>query len=99
MFGLFLSAMVRAKRVYSFTVYLILYTISGMLESIHNKVSEFRLAAGLTQEELAQAVSVSRQTIIALEKGNYTPSILLALKLAGHFGVPVEKVFSLRYEK
>lgn len=53
----------------------------------------------VTQEELACAVGVSRQTIIALEKGNYTPSVLLALKIAGFFNVPVEKLFTISYEK
>lgn len=70
-----------------------------MPERIENKVSELRLKLGLTQEDLAQKVNVSRQTIIALEKGNYTPSILLALKIAGFFKVPVEKLFKITYEK
>lgn len=54
---------------------------------------------GVTQEELASNVSVSRQTIIALEKGNYTPSILLALKIASFFKMPVEKLFKISNEK
>ncbi len=53
----------------------------------------------MTQEELASEVNVSRQTIIALEKGNYAPSILLALKIARFFNVPVEKLFAISYEK
>ena len=53
----------------------------------------------VTQEDLASAVGVSRQTIIALEKGNYTPSILLALKIALFFKVPVEELFTILYEK
>lgn len=57
------------------------------------------MRSGATQEELACAVGVSRQTIIALEKGNYTPSVLLALKIAGFFKVPVEKLFTIAYEK
>ena len=52
-----------------------------------------------TQEDLASAVGVSRQTIIALEKGNYVPSLLLALKISHFFGMPVEKIFTLTYEK
>lgn len=70
-----------------------------MYGSIQNKVSEYRMNAEVTQEDLASAVCVSRQTIIALEKGNYTPSILLALKLAHFFKVPVEKIFTISYEK
>lgn len=70
-----------------------------MRESIANEVSKYRTQMGVTQEELASNVSVSRQTIIALEKGNYTPSILLALKIAGFFNMPVEKLFKISYEK
>ena len=70
-----------------------------MKEIIKNKVSELRLQNGVTQETLAEKMSVSRQTIIAIEKGNYTPSALLALKLAGYFNIPVENIFSIYYEK
>lgn len=70
-----------------------------MKESIKNEVSRYRAQAGATQEDLASKVNVSRQTIIALEKGNYTPSILLALKIASFFKMPVEKIFKISYEK
>jgi putative transcriptional regulator len=70
-----------------------------MSEHIKNEVGKLRMQLGATQEDLANKVSVSRQTIIALEKGNYTPSILLALKIAGYFKMPVEKVFTISYEK
>ena len=70
-----------------------------MRECIQNKVSEYRMNVEVTQEDLASAVGVSRQTIIALEKGNYTPSILLALKIALFFKVPVEELFTVLYEK
>ncbi len=70
-----------------------------MTECIKNEVSKLRVDMGVTQEDLAEKVNVSRQTIIALEKGNYTPSILLALKIAGFFKVPVEKIFKITYEK
>jgi putative transcriptional regulator len=70
-----------------------------MQEKIKNEVSKYRTEIGVTQESLASKVHVSRQTIIALEKGNYTPSILLALKIAGFFSVPVEKIFKISYEK
>lgn len=49
----------------------------------------------MTQEDLAAAVGVSRQTIIAMEKGNYTPSLMLALQLAQVFKVSVEDLFNL----
>ncbi len=70
-----------------------------MQETIQNEVSTYRNQMNVTQEELASKVNVSRQTIIALEKGNYTPSILLALKIAGFFKLPVEKLFKISYEK
>ena len=70
-----------------------------MAEYISNKVNKLRTEKNVTQEELADKVQVSRQTIIAIEKGNYTPSILLALKLAQFFNVPVEKIFTISYEK
>lgn len=72
---------------------------NDMQEKIKNEVSKYRTDMGLTQEDLASKVNVSRQTIIALEKGNYTPSILLALKIAGFFKMPVEKIFKISYEK
>ena len=62
--------------------------------NVTNCVQSFRTKAGMTQEELAKAVGVTRQTVIAIEKGNYTPSVLLALNIAGHFGVSVEAVFN-----
>ncbi|OGZ00977.1 MAG: transcriptional regulator [Candidatus Liptonbacteria bacterium RIFCSPLOWO2_01_FULL_45_15] len=70
-----------------------------MKESISNQVYELRTKANATQEELAEAVGVTRQTIIAIEKGNYIPSVLLALKIAKFFKKSTEEVFSIKYEK
>lgn len=80
-----------------------------MKESILNQVYELRTKAEVTQEELAEAVGVTRQTIIAVEKGNYTPSVLLALKIAKFFSAKgesapggkkaVEDIFQIKYEK
>ncbi len=47
----------------------------------------------MTQEELAEKTDVSRQTIIAIEKGNYSPSVLLAMRIAKSFKASVEEVF------
>ena len=66
------------------------------MESVVNKVYSLRTARGMTQEDLAAKAEVSRQTIIAIEKGNYTPSVLLALKIARIFKAPVEDIFSIR---
>ena len=68
-----------------------------MLETVENTIENLRRDKGLTQEELARVVGVTRQTIIALEKGNYTPSVLLALKIARFFCIPVEKIFIIKF--
>jgi putative transcriptional regulator len=60
-----------------------------------NAVRKYRTQETLTQEELAAQVSVSRQTIIAIEKGGYTPSVTLALKLAQALNTSVESLFWL----
>ena len=64
-----------------------------MAEYVKNTLLSYRTKSGVTQEEFAQSVGVSRQTIIAIEKGHYTPSVLLALKIARHFDVRVEDIF------
>lgn len=66
-----------------------------MRAHVRNRVQQLREDADVTQEELAGRIGVSRQTVIAIEKGNYTPSVLLALKLAKYFKRPVEDIFSL----
>jgi putative transcriptional regulator len=60
-----------------------------------NTVRDRRVLAHMTQEQLAGAVGVSRQTIVALEKGSYTPSALLALRIARTFGLVFEDVFDI----
>ena len=70
-----------------------------MSEYISNEVNKLRTDKDVTQEKLAEMLQVSRQTIIAIEKGNYTPSILLALKISKFFNLPVEKIFKISYEK
>lgn len=58
-----------------------------------NRLEELRRQRGITQEELADVLSVSRQTIGSLENGRYNPSILLAFKIANYFRVTIEEVF------
>ena len=58
-----------------------------------NKIKVFRAMHNTTQEELANKLEVSRQTIIAIEKDKYDPSLKLALKIAKFFEVPVEELF------
>lgn len=61
--------------------------------TVKNLIKDRRTAAGMTQEELAAEAGVTRQTIIAMEKGNYTPSVLLALRLARTLKCTVEDLF------
>jgi len=63
---------------------------------IQNSLKQFRETKNLTQEDLAAIANVSRQTIIAIEKGNYEPSLGLAMKLAKYFKVTVEELFVLK---
>jgi len=58
-----------------------------------NRLEEFRIRNGWTQQELADRVDVSRQTIISLESGRYNPSILLAFRLARLFQMQIEDLF------
>lgn len=58
-----------------------------------NNLEALRKEKGLKQDELADVLEVSRQTIISLEKGKYNPSIVLAFKIARFFGVKIEDVF------
>ena len=64
-----------------------------------NRLEELRKARGVRQEELALIMEVSRQTIGSLENGRYNPSIILAFKLAGFFGVTIEELFIYEEEK
>lgn len=63
-----------------------------------NRIKVERAEKGVTQQQLADAVGVSRQTIVAIEKGRFLPSTPLALKIARYFSRPVESVFILEEE-
>lgn len=64
-----------------------------MKDYVSNNVGTLRKEKNITQEEFAQAIGVSRQTVIAIEKGNYVPSLLLGIKIAQYFDKKVEDVF------
>lgn len=66
---------------------------------MENRLKELREECNLTQEELASKVGVSRQTIISLEKGRYSPSLILAFKLAKVFNLKIEEVFIFEMER
>ena len=62
---------------------------------IRSFVRQHRLSSGMTQQELADRVGVTRQTVLSIEKGKYTPSVALALGLAEIFDVSVETLFQM----
>lgn len=66
---------------------------------LKNKVREYRLKKGMTQQQLADAVHVSTRTIISLEQGKYNPSIMLAYRLAVEFGTTIEDLYCLEENK
>ena len=61
---------------------------------MENTIKVLRATKGITQEDLAQALGVSRQTINAIEKGKYNPSLDLAFKLAEYFETSIESIFT-----
>lgn len=66
---------------------------------MENRISELRKARKLTQQELADELMVTRQTIISLENGRYNASLLLAHKIAVYFGMTIEEVFIFSKEE
>ncbi len=64
-------------------------------ESVHNRLVVLRAERGLSRQELADALGVHYQTVGYLERGDYNPTIALALRIADYFELPVEAVFSL----
>lgn len=67
-----------------------------MSEQVHNRLAMVRAERKVSRQSLAEAVGVHYQTIGYIERGQYNPSLDLALKIAEFFGLPVEALFSLR---
>ncbi|MEC8449584.1 MAG: helix-turn-helix transcriptional regulator [Pseudomonadota bacterium] len=67
-----------------------------MNEDLDNHIHKLRLQHKISQQELADAIGVSRKTISTVETGRFTPSVVIALKIAGYFAIPVEQVFALK---
>lgn len=65
---------------------------------MRTKIAQYRRERQITQEELARAVKVTRQTIISIENGRYTASLPLAFRLARYFGVSIEDLFIFEEE-
>ncbi|MGI8310036.1 MULTISPECIES: helix-turn-helix transcriptional regulator [Saccharopolyspora] len=66
-----------------------------MSETIYNRIAMLRAERGISRRQLSEALGVHYQTIGYLERGEYSPSLHLALRIAEHFEVPVEVVFSI----
>ena len=64
-------------------------------ERVHNRLAVLRAERGLSRHDLAAAIGIHYQTVGYLERAEYSPSLQLALRLAGFFGLPVEAIFSL----
>lgn len=64
--------------------------------NIHNRIAVFRAERGLSRRDLADAVGVNPQTIGYLERGDYNPSLELAMTIAAQFDVPIEHLFSFQ---
>ena len=67
--------------------------------ALHNRLKEHRARLSINQSELGRMAGVSRQTISLIERGDYSPSVALALKLARIFEVPVEEIFELEEDE
>jgi len=67
-------------------------------DKLQNRIQDLRKARKITQSELADAVNVTRQTIISLENGRYNASLILAHKIAQFFGISIEDVFIFNEE-
>ena len=63
---------------------------------LYNRIALFRTERGVSRRELAEAVGVNNQTIGYLERGDYKPSLELAMKIAAYFGMPIELLFSFK---
>jgi len=69
-------------------------TGNQLVKKMKNNIKVLRAEKGITQEELAKALRVTRQTIIAIENGRYDPSLPLAFKISGFFSKKIEEIFS-----
>lgn len=66
---------------------------------LYNRLKEYRAKIGVNQQEMGRLVGVSRQTISQIERGDYSPSVTLAIKIARTFGVSVEDIFNYTEEE
>lgn len=67
-----------------------------MNKDLDNHIHKLRLRHKISQQELADVIGVSRKTISTVETGRFTPSVVIALKIAAYFAIPVEQIFTLK---
>lgn len=70
--------------------------MAGAPDTVYNRIAMLRAERGISRRELAESLGVHYQTVGYLERGEYSPSLHLALRIADHFGVAVEVVFATR---
>jgi putative transcriptional regulator len=70
--------------------------VAPVSDSVHNRIALLRAEQGVTRRQLADALGVHYQTIGYLERGEYSPSLHLALRIAEFFDLPVEVIFSIK---
>ena len=70
-----------------------------MSSTLNNRIRVYRAEHRISQTELAEMIGVTRKTISTIEVGRFVPSTVIALKIARHFGVPVEDIFSLESDQ
>ena len=84
---------------YNWKIFIIQVKITLLLKvepmGVKNKIKELRKQHHITQVEMAKAMQVTRQTIVAIENHHYNPRLELSLKIAKYFGVKVEEIFTL----
>lgn len=75
-----------------------IYCVKIMSRELENNIAKFRAKHKLSQQELADAIGVSRKTISTVETGRFTPSVVIALSIAQHFETTVESLFYFEEE-
>lgn len=83
----------------NYTICKVNLSFDGRWLNVKNRLEEIRKSRGITQEELANILEVSRQTIGSLENGRYNPSIILAFKIAKFFNLTIEDIFIYEEEE
>ena len=83
----------KCKACYTIITTEVKFTLQKEVGYVKNRIQELRKSRKVTQQELADALSVTRQTIISLENGKYNASLVLAHKTAQYFVLPIEELF------